>query len=138
LPDMSNVDLSQIDISKLGEMLPKGMQLPPGMGVKQLQEIMKSPRAKIMADLVAFCQEQGVDMASMNDPEKIQELEEQWKKTPRAALEGKTPAELLGADPTLVPSKVETYHREEPRIGRNDPCPCGSGKKYKKCCGRGK
>jgi SEC-C motif-containing protein len=24
--------------------------------------------------------------------------------------------------------------REEPKIGRNDPCPCGSGKKYKKCC----
>jgi len=26
-------------------------------------------------------------------------------------------------------------HREEPKVGRNDPCPCGSGKKYKKCCG---
>jgi SEC-C motif domain protein len=26
--------------------------------------------------------------------------------------------------------------REGPRIGRNDPCPCGSGKKYKKCCGK--
>ncbi|HNQ35498.1 MAG TPA: SEC-C metal-binding domain-containing protein, partial [bacterium] len=25
---------------------------------------------------------------------------------------------------------------EAPRVGRNDPCPCGSGKKYKKCCGR--
>ena len=25
-------------------------------------------------------------------------------------------------------------HRAEPKIGRNDPCPCGSGKKYKKCC----
>jgi SEC-C motif-containing protein len=25
--------------------------------------------------------------------------------------------------------------RDEPKIGRNDPCPCGSGKKYKKCCG---
>lgn len=24
----------------------------------------------------------------------------------------------------------------EPTVGRNDPCPCGSGKKYKKCCGR--
>jgi len=23
------------------------------------------------------------------------------------------------------------------KIGRNDPCPCGSGKKYKKCCGKG-
>ena len=27
--------------------------------------------------------------------------------------------------------------RETPKVGRNDPCPCGSGKKYKKCCGRG-
>ena len=27
------------------------------------------------------------------------------------------------------------YVRPEPKVGRNDPCPCGSGKKYKKCCG---
>ena len=26
--------------------------------------------------------------------------------------------------------------RTGPKVGRNDPCPCGSGKKYKKCCGR--
>jgi preprotein translocase subunit SecA len=26
--------------------------------------------------------------------------------------------------------------REEDKVGRNDPCPCGSGNKYKKCCGR--
>ena len=29
-----------------------------------------------------------------------------------------------------------TFHNETPKVGRNDPCPCGSGKKYKKCCGR--
>ena len=29
-----------------------------------------------------------------------------------------------------------TVRREGKKIGRNDPCPCGSGKKYKKCCGR--
>jgi len=29
---------------------------------------------------------------------------------------------------------VEPYVRLEPKVGRNDPCPCGSGKKYKKCC----
>ena len=34
--------------------------------------------------------------------------------------------------------KVETVKRTEPKIGRNDPCTCGSGKKYKKCCGAGK
>lgn len=28
------------------------------------------------------------------------------------------------------------FVRTEPKIGRNDPCPCGSGKKYKKCCGK--
>ncbi len=32
--------------------------------------------------------------------------------------------------------KVETYVKDHPKVGRNDPCPCGSGKKYKKCCGR--
>jgi len=29
---------------------------------------------------------------------------------------------------------VTTIKREEPKIGRNDKCPCGSGKKFKKCC----
>jgi SEC-C motif domain protein len=29
----------------------------------------------------------------------------------------------------------ETFRREGVKVGRNDPCPCGSGKKYKKCCG---
>jgi preprotein translocase subunit SecA len=31
---------------------------------------------------------------------------------------------------------VQTIKRAEPKVGRNDPCPCGSGKKYKKCCGK--
>lgn len=30
----------------------------------------------------------------------------------------------------------EPYRRVQPKVGRNDPCPCGSGKKYKKCCGK--
>ena len=32
--------------------------------------------------------------------------------------------------------KQTTYQREGKKVGRNDPCPCGSGKKYKNCCGR--
>ena len=31
--------------------------------------------------------------------------------------------------------RLAPYVRETPKIGRNEPCPCGSGKKYKKCCG---
>ena len=31
--------------------------------------------------------------------------------------------------------KPQTVKREGKKVGRNEPCPCGSGKKYKKCCG---
>ena len=32
------------------------------------------------------------------------------------------------------PASTEPYRRADPKAGRNDPCPCGSGKKFKKCC----
>ncbi|MEO7496563.1 MAG: UPF0149 family protein [Massilia sp.] len=35
----------------------------------------------------------------------------------------------------LRKAAVETVKRDGPKVGRNDDCPCGSGKKYKKCCG---
>ena len=35
-----------------------------------------------------------------------------------------------------TPEYSQTVVNEGPKIGRNDPCPCGSGKKYKNCCGR--
>ena len=34
-----------------------------------------------------------------------------------------------------VKKAIITQRREAPKVGRNDPCPCGSGKKYKNCCG---
>ncbi len=34
------------------------------------------------------------------------------------------------------PEVQQTYKREHPKVGRNDPCPCGSGKKYKQCHGK--
>ena len=33
-----------------------------------------------------------------------------------------------------APTRVRQIVNEAPKVGRNDPCPCGSGKKYKKCC----
>ena len=34
----------------------------------------------------------------------------------------------------LEPASNKSQERKEHKVGRNDPCPCGSGKKYKKCC----
>jgi preprotein translocase subunit SecA len=33
-------------------------------------------------------------------------------------------------------ARAEPVRRDRPKVGRNDPCPCGSGKKYKKCHGK--
>ncbi len=40
-----------------------------------------------------------------------------------------------GVDEAEVEAAQQTYQREEEKVGRNDPCPCGSGKKYKNCHG---
>ncbi|RPI21499.1 MAG: preprotein translocase subunit SecA [Acidobacteria bacterium] len=40
-----------------------------------------------------------------------------------------------GAGDQRSAAAVKTTTRTAPKVGRNDPCPCGSGKKYKKCCG---
>ena len=53
--------------------------------------------------------------------------------------------ELEQWDSLLTPERRKELYLEQkksgtvvkpPKVGRNDPCPCGSGKKYKKCCGR--
>jgi len=52
---------------------------------------------------------------------------------------GKRPEIPDGTGKPLKPSdddKPVTFKREDKKVGRNDPCPCGSGKKYKKCCGK--
>ena len=41
-----------------------------------------------------------------------------------------------GSRGTASNKKAATVRRDRPKVGRNDPCPCGSGKKYKKCHGR--
>ena len=53
---------------------------------------------------------------------------------PAAPAREKTVADILGlkANPALAAKP-----KPAASVGRNDPCPCGSGKKYKKCCGRG-
>jgi preprotein translocase subunit SecA len=66
---------------------------------------------------------------------RIETNEDAWRislpKQNRKLIEGK--AENQGAPKEKT--KPTTVKRDQPKIGRNDPCPCGSGKKYKKCCG---
>jgi uncharacterized protein YecA (UPF0149 family) len=62
----------------------------------------------------------------LSDPALMKMIAQVFTDQPQAE---ETPAEIP-EPPEHVP-----FRRESPKIGRNDPCPCGSGKKYKKCCG---
>jgi SWIM/SEC-C metal-binding protein len=53
-----------------------------------------------------------------------------WKY--KITLEPKKPEDITDLELLLNPPKTVIA---EKKIGRNEPCPCGSGKKYKKCCG---
>jgi uncharacterized protein YchJ len=64
------------------------------------------------------------DPWSFYDAEAILERQRRWIEEADAELN------RYGEEPG------ETYVRDRPKVGRNDPCPCGSGRKYKKCCGR--
>lgn len=56
---------------------------------------------------------------------------------PADALEDRLLAEFEPpAEEAYYGEALEPIRRTTPKVGRNDPCPCGSGKKYKKCCGQ--
>lgn len=47
----------------------------------------------------------------------------------------KADSEIISSDaPPIADAPIQQAHSSR-SVGRNDPCPCGSGKKYKKCCG---
>jgi uncharacterized protein YecA (UPF0149 family) len=70
-----------------------------------------------------------MSMSKPRDPgaEKFREREEERKRYKK---------QLPGEDEEPLPPPVEPIKGGGGKPGRNDPCPCGSGKKYKQCCGK--
>ncbi len=82
---------------------------------------LKDPEVKKrFIDIAKRMEKDGVDFKSIRQMKK-------WMKQHEAELRAEQGGQV---------AKVETVVHDGPRIGRNDPCPCGSGKKYKKCCGK--
>jgi len=79
----------------------------------------KNPEMRKM--VISIYRKMLVDGVDVNNDKEVKK----WlKKHPEVAAGGDT-------------HKIETVKRTEPKVGRNDPCYCGSGKKYKKCHGAG-
>jgi SWIM/SEC-C metal-binding protein len=75
-------------------------------------------------------------VVSVQTEERVNEIksifeENGWKYT--IGIEPDEPENITDLEILLNPPKST---KVEKKIGRNEPCPCGSGKKYKKCCGK--
>ncbi len=66
----------------------------------------------------------------------VQEAREQRREDPSRYQTSRSDIMRAGQQDTREQQKTQPI-RAEKTVGRNDPCPCGSGKKYKNCCGRG-
>ena len=64
----------------------------------------------------------------------VQAADEVARRTPKRTIRAYKPA--AAGEEAKQSDRPAQIRRAEVKVGRNDPCPCGSGKKYKKCCGR--
>jgi hypothetical protein len=98
--------------------------------------------------LLPVAQVLGVDLPEADDwrtereererqqAERQAELAELGRRYQAMKAKGVDPFANLGAATEIEEEESTTFRRTAKRVGRNDPCPCGSGKKYKKCCAR--
>lgn len=100
------------------ERLEKELDSLPAMFKSKLKDPAVKQR---FIDIAKRMEQDGVDFKSIRAMKK-------WMEAHKAEFQ----------NPNGEVKKVQTVVHQGPKIGRNDPCPCGSGKKYKKCCGAGK
>ena len=102
----------------------KGLMLRPN-SLRAAQDDM----TELLGTIPLFGTEANIEIVAKLDDTQMRSLQDQIAPAARAVhaywLDKRSPAGRGHA----------SYVRAEPKTGRNDPCPCGSGKKHKKCCG---
>ncbi len=80
-------------------------------------------------------QVQRQDEAALIEQKRREEAERE-----KLAFEHAVASGMAAVDPEAAaepePEPPQTFTRPQPKVGRNEPCPCGSGKKYKQCHGQ--
>ncbi len=102
-------------------------------------ELFQSLLANIKADVTRI-----LSHVQVRRPEEVEELEQKrrealQRETATASSRHEDPDAVERAESPAAPlpgADGRPVRREGPKVGRNDACPCGSGKKYKQCCGK--
>ena len=91
-------------------------------------EMFDEMNANIKVDVVRFLLNARKKEGGVTRQESAQITNASLEDTAINLVDGNRPVSEGGVNKTVV--------NDEPKVGRNDPCPCGSGKKYKNCCGK--
>ncbi len=84
---------------------------------------------KVLADV-----DGALELLEQNPEDPVEDLREQVRDSFNLVPDYLQKYAHVGRGLAWYMTKHEPTVREEPKVGRNEPCPCGSGKKYKKCC----
>ncbi len=99
-----------------------------GYAQKQPIQEYKRESFELFSTMIDRIREQAMTTLHSVQIERTEEMEQQKPKQEAPVTYSRGENEPAAA--------VHTYKREQPKVGRNDPCPCGSGKKYKQCHGK--
>jgi len=114
-------------------LLPNGRALAETVAALDREIVAASQDARNWGPAKAFAmaaEEAGVDMC---DKQAVDQFMAEYNSRLFAQMPARRAAPALPTAQLAAPTTPVRH--SEPKIGRNDPCPCGSGKKFKKCCG---
>jgi preprotein translocase subunit SecA len=104
------------------------------------QELLYNIKLDVVRMLSRIQMERPEDVEAQERKRRAEEAARMNFQHAEASVLGGRGAEGEGGGPGSAgqeePARVETFVREERKVGRNEPCPCGSGKKYKQCHGK--
>ena len=97
-------------------------------------EMFESLLNKIKHDVVVFLLR--IEVQEPGEVDQFAEHPDQEMEFTHADSGGELELQPQAHEPFEAPQSVETFEREGKKVGRNEPCPCGSGKKFKQCHGK--
>ena len=112
-------------VKEIRQAYDRGLVDPGNVGYSEVEAILKAGKAKALEDTLKY--QKGM-IGNV-----IEEMG-WWACFRKCDEEDSVDTDPFVVDDDFFLPTVKTVVRSGPKIGRNDPCPCGSGKKYKKCC----
>ena len=101
---------------------------------QDMLESMKRDVARVLCHVKVQSREEMEELERRRKQELEQEMARARLRHEEASATGKAEGDNEGGEQRQA--TPDTFVRQDRKVGRNEPCPCGSGKKYKQCCGK--